>query len=309
MGLDTAGADDAEQQGSALSSSASAGAQVGAVPSGATTEGGGTGLLWGAAALAAVASATAYGLSRRRAREEYIREMRERAAEMSSPEARQARLTSLWNAAQARVAPIRAAVVSAAGAAAALAAAEAGRRRGKALLRTSVRMASRAETPRGDDGDPVPTPTYPAPTATSEPPSASPAKTPTATPSATMKPSQTATPSATPSPQPMLPTNLPGTPVIDPEVTVGSVVLDFIDSFLPFGEPSPLDAYGSDPLTPFESVPYTRPFVPIARVVLTVLATVRHLLRPLTGLDPTYPLRQPVPHEPSSKEDGTDGVS
>ena len=40
--------------------------------------------------------------------------MRERAAEMSSPEARQARLNSLWNAAQARVAPIRAAMASAA---------------------------------------------------------------------------------------------------------------------------------------------------------------------------------------------------
>jgi len=90
----------------------------------ATVSGGSSGVLWGAAALAAAASATAYGLSRRRAREEQIREMRQRAAEMSSPEARRARLTSLWNAAQARVAPIRAAMASAAAAAAAAKAAQ-----------------------------------------------------------------------------------------------------------------------------------------------------------------------------------------
>ena len=115
-GLDAAGTEDANLPAGALSSTANAGAsaRVGAVPSGVTTEGGGTGLLWGAAALTAAASATAYGLSRRKARLDYIREMRERAAEMSSPKARQARLTSLWNAAQARVAPIRAAMASAA---------------------------------------------------------------------------------------------------------------------------------------------------------------------------------------------------
>ena len=107
----------------------------------------------------------------------------------------------------------------------------------------------------------------------------------------------------------MLPTTLPGIPVIDPEVTVGSVVLDFIDSFLPFGEPSALDAYGTDPLKPFETVPYVGRLVPIARVVLTILATIRLLLRPIMPLEPTYPLPEPVPQEPSGKDVGGEGLS
>src|SRR3990172_2927482 len=113
-GLDTAGTEDAEPPSGGLASgggaSESSGALIAAPP--ASTEGGGTGLLWGAAALAAAASPPAYGLSRRQARLDHIRGVRERAAEMSSPEARQARLTSLWNAAQARVASIRAAIAS-----------------------------------------------------------------------------------------------------------------------------------------------------------------------------------------------------
>jgi len=151
-GLDTAGTEDAEPPSGGLASGGGIaepdGALITAPPS--STEGGRTGLLWGAAALAAAASATAYGLSRRKARLDYIREMRERAAEMSSPEASQARLTSLWNAAQARVAPIRAAIASAAAssraaaasavAAAAAAAAEARRRIDEALRQRAQQL-------------------------------------------------------------------------------------------------------------------------------------------------------------------------
>jgi hypothetical protein len=97
----------------ALSDTGTSGAAVQLGITGATTQAGGSGLLWGAAALAAAASATAYGLSRRRARQQRIAEMRQRAAEMASPEARQARLTSLRNAALTRVAPIQRAIASA----------------------------------------------------------------------------------------------------------------------------------------------------------------------------------------------------
>jgi len=83
-----------------------------------SAEGGSGTLLWGAAALAAAASATVYALSRRRAREEYIQEMRQRAAELSTPSAWEARLSRLWNQATSRVAPIRWALVAAAAAAA-----------------------------------------------------------------------------------------------------------------------------------------------------------------------------------------------
>jgi len=163
-------AESAEQPASALSGSANASAQVGAVPSGATTEGGGTGLLWGAAALAAAASATAYGLSRRKARLDYIREMRERAAEMSSPEARQARLTSIWNAAQARVAPIRAAMASVAAssraaaasavAATAAAAAEARRRIDEALRQRAKQRRGEREQRLKQAEQSTPTPAF-----------------------------------------------------------------------------------------------------------------------------------------------------
>jgi hypothetical protein len=325
-GPDTAENEDIEQPASALSGPASTGASahVGAVPSVATTEGGGTGLLWGAAALAAAASATAYGLSRRRAREEYIREMRERAAEMSSPEARQARLTSIWNAAQARVAGIRAALVStaaaasramAAAAAAAIAAATsaaAASRRHKTLRKPAVHMTDRPDREPTDDGEPVPTPTYPAPTPTSAPLSAFPTKTPSATRPATITPSRTPSPSATPSPQPVLPTNLPGTPLVDPELPrqVGTAVGEFVDSYsLVPDAPSALDAFQIDYLEAFEASPLTAWLVPPARLILTIVATLCDVFRPLRGTDPTYPGREPVPGEPTSQHPGSDEVS
>lgn len=127
---------------------------------GASTEGGGNGLLWGAAALAAAASATAYGLSRRKARERWITQMRRRAAEMNSPEARQARLTAIWNAAQARVAPIRVAMAAAAvtarenaaaaAAAAAIAVAEVKQRIEEAGQRASIAQRQRHEQLRAE---------------------------------------------------------------------------------------------------------------------------------------------------------------
>jgi hypothetical protein len=139
-----------------------------AEPATTTTSAGGVPgtLLWGAAALAAAASATAYALSRRRAREEYIQEMRQRAAELSTPSAWEARLSRLWNQATARVAPIRWALVAAAAAAAKareLAARSEGRRSDERIdeLRTeayqeSAQIAEAGELSTGQlDQDPV----------------------------------------------------------------------------------------------------------------------------------------------------------
>ena len=79
-------------------------------------------LLWGGAALAAAAAATVYALSRRRAREAYIEQMRAQMAQESSSSARDRRLRSLRQRAEARIAPLRAALLAAAAATAATAA-------------------------------------------------------------------------------------------------------------------------------------------------------------------------------------------
>jgi len=72
--------------------------------------------LWYTAALAAAGAAMAYALNRRRAREVALAEKRRRATRESSLAARQARLQRLWRQAQARVAPIRSGMLTAAAA-------------------------------------------------------------------------------------------------------------------------------------------------------------------------------------------------
>jgi len=71
-----------------------------------TSTGGSTGLLWGGAALTAAAAATAYALSRRRARELQIEKTRQEIAKQSSPAAFESRLQKLRNAGAARAAQI-----------------------------------------------------------------------------------------------------------------------------------------------------------------------------------------------------------
>lgn len=160
------------------------------------------------------------------------------------------------------------------------------------------------------------TPTYPAPTPTPslvQSPTSTPTPTPTATPSATITPTESPTPSATPSPQPILPTNTPGTPVFDSREfpdQVGAAVDKFIDSFSPFPDPdNPPILYPYDYLSWMDSNPITARFAPILRGILTGVATIRDLLRPLQGLDPTYPLREPLAPGPSGLEDGGDDLT
>ncbi|HLF36859.1 MAG TPA: hypothetical protein VI520_02875 [Anaerolineales bacterium] len=83
-----------------------------------STKGGTGGLLWGAAALAAAASATAYALSRRQDRLAEVAAKRKEAAKAASAEGFNARLGRLRSAALTRVAPIRAGMLAAAAAAA-----------------------------------------------------------------------------------------------------------------------------------------------------------------------------------------------
>ena len=83
-----------------------------------TSEGGSGSLLWGAAALAAAGLGTAYALSRRRAQQAQVEERRREIAPATSPEGFRSRLSRLWNQAQTRVAPLRAAALAAAAAAA-----------------------------------------------------------------------------------------------------------------------------------------------------------------------------------------------
>ncbi len=75
-------------------------------------------MLWGAAALVAAGSATAYALNRRKQRQAQIEERRREIVSAASPQALRTRLTGIWNQAQARVAPIRAGMLAAAAAAA-----------------------------------------------------------------------------------------------------------------------------------------------------------------------------------------------
>lgn len=160
------------------------------------------------------------------------------------------------------------------------------------------------------EGEPTPTPTYHAPTATSTPPSPSPSRMPSATPSATAQPTRTPTASPTPSPRPMLPTNTPGTSIVDFEKLprqAGSAAGEFVDSFsLVPDKPSALDAFQMDYLTPLEASPYTAWLVPPARLVLTALATLSDFFRPFRDTDPTYPGPEPIPYEPSGGPPGGD---
>jgi len=83
-----------------------------------SAEGGSGTLLWGAAALAAAASATAYALSRRQDRLAEVAAKRKEAAKAASAEGFNARLGRLRSTALTRVAPIRAGILAAAAAAA-----------------------------------------------------------------------------------------------------------------------------------------------------------------------------------------------
>ncbi len=159
-------------------------------------------------------------------------------------------------------------------------------------------------------GGRTPTPTYPAPTPTPslvQSPTSSPTPTPTATPSATITPTESPTPSATPSPQPILPTNTPGTVVFDSREfpgQVGAAIDEFLDSIslVPHLDNPPIH-HPNDFLTPFEYDPRTAWLVPILRGILTTVATIRDLIKPLEGLDPTYPLGEPLGHGSSGQED------
>lgn len=81
-----------------------------------SAEGGSGTLLWGAAALGAAASAMAYALNRRRAREAEVEKMRREAGKSASPGAFAQRLSSLRARAEAVVAPIRNSMIIAAAA-------------------------------------------------------------------------------------------------------------------------------------------------------------------------------------------------
>jgi len=76
---------------------------------------------------------------------------------------------------------------------------------------------------------------------------------------------------------------------------------EVVDEFnlLP-AEPDPLYPY--DALSPFESFPEVAERAPLIRLVLYIVATVKGLLEKLSGLDPIYPLLDPVPREPPNPE-------
>ena len=153
----------------------------------------------------------------------------------------------------------------------------------------------------GPDAGRTPTPTYPAPTPTPslvQSPTSTPTRTPTATPSATVTPTETPTPSQTPSPQPILPTNTPGTPAVhwqELNDRFFTAIDEFIGSYskVPHADNPPID-YPNDFLTPVDQYPPTSKVAQLARVILTIFATLRDLWEPIKDLDPIYPLDEPV---------------
>ncbi len=280
---------------------------------------GSSGLLWGAAALAAASAATAYAFSRRSQRQEYIEQKRKEAAEQSSSSTFARRLISLRERAEARTKPIRGAMIAAAAAAAATAKAAQNRlqgRKGQKSLAEQEFSVHRATPPKvrimGSDPSPTPTPPYPTPTPSPvQSPTQPETATPHPTPSATQSPTQAPTPSATPSPISILPTNTRGPEVFDYEDLknlAGDAAGEFVDSFsLVPGDSPPLKPSGF--WESLEALPYIGPVVQAARVVLTGWATFKDIFAPFRGLDPTYPLDQPVPGEPTGQQTDTDEVS
>jgi hypothetical protein len=121
-------------------------------PATVSSDGGSGGLLWGAAALAAVASATAYALNRRKAREAEIEKMRREAAESASPEAFARRLGSLRARAEAAIEPLRRQILAArATAAAAAASVVAAAAATQAALELARRRAAEARQLRAEE--------------------------------------------------------------------------------------------------------------------------------------------------------------
>lgn len=112
--VDRAAASSADTSAEPSASSVSEQPQTVVAPS---SEGGSSGVLWGAAALAAIAGATAYGLNRKKQREAEIEAKRKEIAERRSERSFADHLASLRQAAEARIAPIRNAVLAAAAAA------------------------------------------------------------------------------------------------------------------------------------------------------------------------------------------------
>lgn len=85
---------------------------------------------------------------------------------------------------------------------------------------------------------------------------------------------------------------------------------DFIDSFsrIPDLDHPPI-LYPNDYFSGLDSNPITAPVAQILRGILTGVATIRDLLRPLEGLDPMYPLRDPLPPGPTGLEDSAEDVT
>lgn len=123
-----------------------------------------------------------------------------------------------------------------------------------------------------------------------------PSATPSPTPSPSPQPTATPPPLTTPTEQRLLPTNTPGPSgslgVADGGEFFGEILEEF--NLAP-DEPDPLDPYGYDVLTPLEYFPQLAPLIGPARWVLRAIATTKHLLSKLTGLDPYYPQPDPVP--------------
>jgi len=157
--------------------------------------------------------------------------------------------------------------------------------------------------PVGRDSGLTPTPTYIAPTPTPsvvQSPTPSPTPTPTATPSATITPTLTPTPSMTPTPLSILPTNTPGTPAVrwlELNDRFFAAIEELINSssLIPHLDNPPIH-YPNDFLTPMEQYPPTAKVAQLARVILTIFATLRDLWEPFKDLDPIYPLDEPVGH-------------
>lgn len=85
---------------------------------------------------------------------------------------------------------------------------------------------------------------------------------------------------------------------------------DFISSFsLKPDLDNPPIHHPNDYLAPLEQIPSTAPLVPILRGILITLATIRDLLEPLEGLDPTYPLGEPLGQDSGGQEDESKGLT
>jgi len=303
-----------------------------------TVSGGSSGPVFGAAALALIAAVSAITLDqlrRRREEEAALRlEMERRnAAAQAREEAQRVSLADAKANSEARSAGsvgadqaaggissnrdwLAAAVAAAAAEAAQLEADRKWEARGEsARVQTSTQKPQSA-VPLPASAGPTPTPTSSAPTPTPSPvrsPTATPTPTPSATPSATLPPTMTPTPSATPTPNPLLPTNSPGTPIFDSREfpgQVGSAVDGFIDSFSLIPDPNdPPILHPYDYLSGLESIPIIGRLVPIVRGILTAVATFRDLVRPIIGLDPIYPLGEPLPPGASGHQDGAEDVT